>query len=95
VDRPFSSGGIDPRWCGDGQELFYADNNQNLISVQVHESANDFRVLSSRPLFRLPLPNNARFHDVGRDGKLFPVNIRTLKEQAAPLTVVTNWTTQF
>ncbi len=89
-----SSGGNDPRWRGDGQELFYADNNQNLISVQVHESANDFRVLSSRPLFRLPLPNNAGFYDVARDGKRFLVNIRTLKEQAAPLTLVTNWPAQ-
>jgi eukaryotic-like serine/threonine-protein kinase len=90
-----SSGGNDPRWRGDGQELFFLNNDQTLISVQVHESANDFRVLSSRPLFRLPLPNNAGFYDVTRDGKRFLVNIRTLKEKQAPLTLVTNWTAQF
>jgi eukaryotic-like serine/threonine-protein kinase len=90
-----SSGGGDPRWRGDGQELFYVNNDQTLISVQVHESVQDFHVLSSHPLFRFPLPDKAGFYDVARDGKRFLVNIRTLKEQQAPLTVVTNWTAQF
>ena len=89
-----SSTGSDPRWRGDGQELFYADKDQTLISVQVHESAQDFHVLSSHPLFRLPLPSGAGFYDVTRDGKRFLVNIRTHREQAAPLTLVTNWTAQ-
>lgn len=86
-----SKGGSDPRWSGDGQELFYVTNDQNLISVRLQESQNKFRVLSSRPLFRIPLSGNAAFYDVTRDGKRILVNIRTHKEQAAPLTVVTNW----
>jgi eukaryotic-like serine/threonine-protein kinase len=90
-----SSGGDEPRWRGDGQELFYVDDDQNLISVQVHESPTELHVLSSHPLFRIPLPNNAGFYDVTRDGKRFLVTIRTHKEQAAPLTVVTNWSAQF
>jgi Tol biopolymer transport system component len=90
-----SSGGDEPRWRGDGQELFYVDDDQNLISVQVHESPTELHVLSSHRLFRIPLPNNAGFYDVTRDGKRFLVTIRTHKEQAAPLTVVTNWSAQF
>jgi eukaryotic-like serine/threonine-protein kinase len=86
-----SKGGNDPRWRSDGQELFYVAPDQTLFSVQVHESMREFRVLSSRSLFRLQLPSNAGFYDVTRDGKRFLVNIRTHKEQAAPLTVVTNW----
>ena len=89
-----SRGGNDPRWRGDGQELFYVANDQTLFSVQVRESPKEFRVLSSQPLFHLPLPNNAvfaGFYDVTRDGNRFLVNIRTHKEQAAPLTVITNW----
>jgi serine/threonine protein kinase/WD40 repeat protein len=89
-----SSTGNDPRWRGDGQELFYADKDQTLISVQVRESAADFRVLSSRPLFKLPLPDNVGFYDVTHDGKRFLINVRTHKQQAAPLTLVTNWTAQ-
>jgi hypothetical protein len=67
------------------------DTNQVLISVQIHETAQDFRVISSHPLFRFPLASNAGFYDVTRDGKRFLVTLRTLREQVAPLTLVTNW----
>jgi hypothetical protein len=86
-----SSGGSDPRWRGDGQELFYVSNDQMLFSVQVRETAQEFRVLSSRPLFRVGLPSGAGFYDVTRDGKRFLVNIRTHREESEPLTVDTNW----
>jgi dipeptidyl aminopeptidase/acylaminoacyl peptidase len=89
-----SNGGFDPRWRGDGQELFYVTNDQILFSVQVRESQREFHVLSSKPLFRLQLPGNVGFYDVTRDGKRFLVNTRTHKEQAAPLTVLTNWPAQ-
>jgi eukaryotic-like serine/threonine-protein kinase len=86
-----SKGGSDPRWRGDGQELFYLTDDQDLISVQVRESQKEFLVLSAQRLFHIGLPDNAGFYDVTRDGKRFLVNIRTHKEQSAPLTVVTNW----
>jgi len=89
-----TGGGSDARWRGDGQELFCVADNLTLISVQVRESAHEFRVLSSTPLFRLQLPGNVEFYDVTRDGKRFLVNIRTLKQQTEPLTVATNWLLQ-
>ena len=89
-----SKGGGGPRWRGDGQELFYVANDLMIISAQVRESANEFRVLASQPLFRLQLPNNVGFYDATRDGKRFLVNTRTYREQSAPLTIVTNWLAQ-
>jgi eukaryotic-like serine/threonine-protein kinase len=86
-----ASGGNDPHWRGDGQELFYFSNDQMLFSVPVRETAQEFRVLSSRPLFQIGLPNNVAFYDVTRDGKRFLVNIRTPKEESEPLTVDSNW----
>jgi eukaryotic-like serine/threonine-protein kinase len=86
-----SKGGHDPRWRGDGQELFYIANDQTLVSTQVRESQREFRVLTSQPLFRLQLPNGVGYYDVAHDGQRFLVNTRTHKEQAAPLTIVTNW----
>ena len=86
-----SSGGSDPRWRGDGQELYYVSRDQMLVSVQVRETAQEFRVLSSRPLFQIGLPNNVAFYDVTRDGKRFLVNTRTHKEESEPLTIDTNW----
>ena len=62
-----------------------------VMSVQVRESAQEFRVLSSHPLFRLQLPWNVGFYDVTRDGKRFLANIRTHQQQAVALTIVTNW----
>jgi hypothetical protein len=87
-----SKGGSDPRWRGEGQELFYLTNDQNLISIQLRESQQEFRVLSSQPLFRIPPAGNVGFYHGTRDGKRFLVNIGTHKEQAALLTVVTNRT---
>ena len=87
-----SRGGGDPRWRGDGQELFYVSDDMSVVSVQVQESAKDFRVISSTKLFRLQLPYNVGFYDVTRDGKRFLVDARTAKEQAAPLTLMTDWT---
>ncbi len=86
-----SGGGGGARWRADGQELFYVADDLAVVSVQVRESAKDFRVIASQKLFHLQLPNNVGFYDVTRDGKRFLVNARTLKEQSAPLTVVTHW----
>ena len=89
-----SAGGVDPRWRGDGQELYYVADDFSLVSVAVRESPQEVRVLSSHALFRLQLPSGAGFYDVTRDGKRVLVNIRTHKEQTAPLTLVTNWPAQ-
>ncbi len=90
-----SGGGHSPQWRGDGQELFYVADDRTIISVQVSESPQDLRVLSSHPLFRLALPSQGGYYDVDRDGKRFLVNTRTREQQDAPLTVVTNWSAQF
>src|SRR5215469_13287488 len=89
-----SKGGANPRWRGDGQELFYVADDLTIISVQVRESATEFHALSSQPLFKLQLPNNVGFYDVTHDGKRFLVNTRTIKEQSEPLTILTNWFAQ-
>lgn len=86
-----TTGGSDPRWRKDGQELFYVADDLTIVSVQVRESGHEFSVISSQPLFRLQLPSNAGYYDVTGDGKRFLVNARTFKEQSAPLTLVTNW----
>ncbi len=86
-----SAGGSDPRWRGDGQELFYVADDLTLVSARVRESAGEFHVLSSQRLFRMELPMNQRNYDVSRDGNRFLVTTRTAKEQTAPLTIITNW----
>jgi len=65
-----------------------------MVAVQIRESAQEFRVLSSQPLFQLELPWNIGFYDATADGQRFLLNTRTHKEKTEPLTLVTNWTTQ-
>ena len=86
-----SGGGRAPRWRGDGKELYYIANDLMLMSVQLSASTHEFKVLSSKPLFRIQLPSHAGFYDVSRDGQKFLFTTRTPKEQAAPLTLLTNW----
>ena len=89
-----STGGRDPRWRGDGKELYYLTNDLMLMSVQVSVSAQQFKVLSSQPLFKVQMPYNAGFYDATRDGQKFLLTMRTAKEQTAPLTLLTNWTSR-
>jgi Tol biopolymer transport system component len=89
-----TGGGDSPRWRGDGQELFYLAPDRTLVAVQLRESANEVRVFSSHSLFRLLLSGEAGFYDVSRDGKRFLVNTTTSVEQAAPLTILTDWQAQ-
>ena len=51
-----TGGGGDPRWRGYAQELFYVSDDMSVVSVQVRESAKEFKVISSTKLFRLQLP---------------------------------------
>ena len=88
-------GGYDARWRADGQELYYVAKDRTLMAAQVRETAQGFRVTSSHPLFRLPLPENVGFYDVTADGQRFLINTRTHLEQSAPLTVITDWPAQF
>jgi hypothetical protein len=65
------------------------------MAAQVRETAQDFKVTSSYPLFRLSLPENVGFYDVTADGQRLLINTRTHLEQSAPLTVITDWRAQF
>jgi hypothetical protein len=33
-----TSGGVDPKWRGDGKELFFLDTSDNLMAVEVDSS---------------------------------------------------------
>ncbi|MGE5814210.1 MAG: hypothetical protein ACM36C_06970, partial [Acidobacteriota bacterium] len=90
-----ASGGYDPRWRADGQELYYVGKGRTLFAAHVRETANEFMVTSSEPLFRLSLPDGVGYYDVAADGQRFLINTRTHLEQSAPLTVITDWLAPF
>lgn len=74
-----TGGGINPRWSGDGRELFYIDGTSEMTAAQVDaggEGRASFRVSERVPLFSVRerqlyfSPNYATW-DVTRDGKRF------------------------
>jgi hypothetical protein len=93
------AGGEQPRWRGDGKELFFVGADGKMMAVLVKAVAGtkpSFEVGSPQPLFDAYLaqvPNNQLFeYDVTADGKRFLLNTTGIGSASAPpLTVVVNW----
>ena len=101
-DKPISgkwqistNAGVQPRWRGDGKELFYLASDRRLMAVDVKATLQGFDRSTPQALFdsRSVVGNNTAFgYAVSSDGKRFlmPVPAGALGE-APPLTVVVNW----
>ncbi len=84
-----TSGGSQPFWRADGRELFWADPQGTVISVQVKSGAS-FQPDTPRRLFQMP--TGAALFDVGRDGSRFLVAAPTERVPAPAFEVVLNAT---
>jgi hypothetical protein len=85
-------GGTEPRWRGDGKEIFYIGPKGILNAVPVN-GENTFSTGTPVPLFqirgRAPISSTDVFtYDVTKDGKRFVVNRYVKPEHVAPLTLV-------
>ena len=88
-----NGGGRQPRWRGDGRELFYLAPDARLMSVQI-ERGGGFSAGAPRPLFSTrvyddPFPGFQYAAD--SDGQRFLINTPALDDTPAPITVVLNW----
>ena len=91
-------GGTEPRWRGDGKEIFYIDPKGALTAVEV-STEGTFSTGAPSLLFqvhgRAPISSGDLFtYDVARDGKRFLVNRYVKPDHAQPLTVVLNAATE-
>ena len=89
------AGGEQPRWRGDGKELFYLSPDSKVMAVPVTGSAN-FDSGVPVPLFRAsprqPIPIYDLFvYDVSRDGQRFLIITPVKETETAPMSVVLNW----
>jgi dipeptidyl aminopeptidase/acylaminoacyl peptidase len=89
-------GGIQPRWRGDGKEIFYIGPNGMLMAVPV-SGMGIFATGTPAPLFqirgRAPISSTDVFtYDVAKDGKRFLVNRYEKPEHVPPLTILLNST---
>jgi serine/threonine protein kinase/Tol biopolymer transport system component len=84
--RISTNGGAQPRWRGDGKELFFVAGNK-LMATSVGSGA-EFQAGTPQPLFEIEGVNYAPT----KDGQRFLVSVVTEKAPAPPINVVLNWT---
>jgi hypothetical protein len=90
-----TGGGEQPRWRGDGKELFYLSSDGRVMAVAVTTGAH----FSSGPPMALFQANPRQpvsyldifAYDVTRDGQKFLINTDVRQTEAVPLAVVLNW----
>jgi eukaryotic-like serine/threonine-protein kinase len=87
-------GGTEPRWRGDGKEIFYIAPSGMLMAVLVNGEST-FATGTPTPLFqihgRAPISSTDVFtYDVAKDGKRFLVNRYVKPEHVPPLTILLN-----
>jgi eukaryotic-like serine/threonine-protein kinase len=93
-----NNGGTQPRWRGDGKELFYLSSDGRMTAVPV-VAGEQFDSGAPLPLF----PANARervagselvTYDVARDGQRFLINTQMDREETQPMMVILNWSAE-
>ena len=88
-------GGEQPRWRGDGKELFYLSGEGKMMAAPVTVEGN-FDAGKSVALFqatpRQPVSfNDYTAYDVSRDGQKFLILTQAKNPDTKPMTVVLNW----
>ncbi len=86
-----ANGGYEPRWRGDGGEIYYLSQDRKMMSVSVGAGPS---FGAAKPLFQTRVPagvTNNRTHFVpSRDGRRFLVN--TALEGSTPaINIIVNW----
>jgi hypothetical protein len=85
-----TEGGVEPRWRGDGKELYYV-SGPTLMAVAVKTAGGSFEAGTPTPLFeaRLPFAGGRNRYVVTRDGQRFLFAV--LAEQShQPIRVTVN-----
>ncbi len=87
-----TTGGEQPRWRGDGKELFYLDRDRKVMAVDVRATAQSFDRGAPRGLFDSRINNFSRAYAPSPDGARFLMPVpQGARGEAPPLTVVVNW----
>src|SRR5262245_3228359 len=86
------NGGGEPRWRGDGKEIFFLSPENKIMAVGVNVKGATLEVANAETLFDVHPANPPGYHyDVTSNGKRFLVD--TTKEgNSTPLALVVNWT---
>jgi Tol biopolymer transport system component len=81
-------GATNPKWRGDGKELFYAASDGKLMSVDVSTKP---AFVAGQPKALFQLPAGFIGGDVSADGRRFLIGVPVAQSAYTPFTVVLNW----
>jgi Tol biopolymer transport system component len=87
------TGGTQPKWRGDGKEIFYVSPDRKLMAVDIRPGER-LDVGTPHALFQtriVPLIEARNHYDVTSDGQRFVVNSRRAEDSVLPITVVVGW----
>jgi Tol biopolymer transport system component len=87
-------GGGQPKWRGDGKELFFTTPSSRLAAVEVHAAGDRLDVSLPTELFEIHGLEGTGYDDyaVTADGKRFLVKVPIEEARKPQLQIVTNWT---
>jgi len=86
------NGGTEPRWRGDGKELFFLTPDNKLMAVEVTAKESSLEIGNAQLLFETrPATTPGTHYDVTHDGKRFLIDVAG-EGSSAPITLVVNWT---
>jgi Tol biopolymer transport system component len=90
-----TGGGEQPRWRGDGKELFYLSSDGKIMAAPITTGAN-FDAGTPVPLFpatpRLSVSRIDVFvYHVSRDGQRFLINTQVKQAETQPMSIILNW----
>jgi Tol biopolymer transport system component len=88
-----TAGGSQPRWRGDGRELYFVSPDGSLMAVSI-ETQPVYRPGTPRKLFQLPEKpdrDTPIFEDVTPDAKRFLLNVPVTARSSVGFHVIVNW----
>jgi eukaryotic-like serine/threonine-protein kinase len=90
-----NGGGDQPKWRGDGKELFYLSPEGKIMSVSVNTGTN-FDAGTPVVLFQanpreMVATSEHVTYDVSKDGQKFLINTQMKEGQTMPMSIVLNW----
>ncbi len=85
------AGGSEPRWRGDGKELFYLAADNKLMAAEVKIKDSTLEIGAVRSLFETHPAQQGRVN-VTADGQRFLINTLVEEKGSSPVTLVVNWT---
>ena len=86
-----TSGGSQPRWRRDGQEIFYLDPGGELMAAKVKQNGSALAIDATHHLFQAHMEGFLHNYDVSADGQRFLIVTATQQKPPSPITVVVNW----